>query len=153
MMVQPTPLSPMDIRCFVPSDTAAVIALWQACELTRAWNDPASDIARKLGVQPELFLVGAVAGRLMASAMVGYDGHRGWVNYLAVHPEFRRQGHGEMLMRRAELALLAMGCPKINLQVRSSNSGVLAFYRALGYLQDDVISMGKRLIEDPPPME
>lgn len=70
----------MQVRRFDESDTAAVIALWQACALTRAWNDPALDIARKLGVQPELFLIGEVAGRLMASAMVGYDGHRGWVN-------------------------------------------------------------------------
>ena len=141
----------MQVRCFHASDTAAVIELWRACELTRAWNDPAKDIMRKLSVQPELFLIGEVAGRLMASAMVGYDGHRGWVNYLAVHPDCRRQGHGEGLMGHAEQALLTLGCPKLNLQVRSSNAGVLAFYRALGYLPDEVISLGKRLITDPPP--
>ena len=138
----------MEVRAFGERDATSVIALWQACELTRSWNDPTQDIARKLGVQPELFLIGEVAGRLMASAMVGYDGHRGWVNYLAVHPDCRRQGHGEVLMRRAEQALLAMGCPKLNLQVRSSNVQALAFYRALGYLQDDVISLGKRLTTD-----
>lgn len=143
--------APMFIRCFREADTAGVIALWQACELTRAWNDPAKDIVRKLGVQPELFLVGEVAGRLMASAMLGYDGHRGWVNYLAVDPDLRRQGHGQMLMRHAEQVLLAMGCPKLNLQIRSSNAGVLGFYRALGYLQDDVLSLGKRLITDHAP--
>lgn len=141
----------MQIRSFGESDTAAVIALWRACELTRAWNDPAKDIMRKLSVSPELFLVGEVAGRLMASAMVGYDGHRGWINYLAVHPEFRRQGHGAVLMGRAEQALLDLGCPKLNLQVRSSNAGVITFYRALGYLPDDVVSLGKRLIPDLPP--
>ena len=138
----------MHIRRFDESDTAAVIALWQACELTRAWNDPTKDITRKLSVQPELFLIGAVAGRLMASAMVGYDGHRGWINYLAVHPDFRRQGHGEVLMGHAEKVLLTMGCAKLNLQVRSSNVQALAFYRALGYLQDDVVSLGKRLTTD-----
>ncbi len=150
MTAQPSISSLMQLRRFDEPDTAAVIALWQACALTRAWNDPAKDIARKLGVQPELFLVGEAAGRLMASVMVGYDGHRGWVNYLAVHPDFRRQGHGEELMGRAEQALLAMGCPKLNLQVRSSNAGVLAFYRALGYLPDEVVSLGKRLIPDLP---
>ena len=103
-------------------------------------------------VQPELFLVGEVAGQLMASAMVGYDGHRGWINYLAVHPDYRRQGYGEVLMRHAEQALLAMGCPKLNLQVRSANASALAFYRSLGYLPDDVVSMGKRLIADHPPL-
>ncbi len=140
----------MDVRAFREPDTPALIALWQACELTRAWNDPAKDITRKLGVQPELFLVGEVAGRLMASAMVGYDGHRGWINYLAVHPDFRRQGHGEVLMQLAEQALLAMGCPKLNLQVRGNNVQALSFYRALGYPQDDVISLGKRLVADTP---
>lgn len=151
MTAQALAAPPMQIRRFVEPDTAAVNSLWRTCELTRAWNDPAKDIARKLGVQPELFLVGAVAGRLMASAMVGYDGHRGWVNYLAVHPDFRRQGHGEVLMRHAEQSLLAMGCPKLSLQVRSSNADAIAFYRALGYLQDDVVSLGKRLIFDQLP--
>ena len=148
----PVAATPMHVRRFDEPDTAAVISLWQACALTRPWNDPAKDITRKLSVQPELFLVGEVASRLMASAMVGYDGHRGWVNYLAVHPDLRRQGHGEVLMRHAEQALLALGCPKLNLQVRSSNAGVLAFYRALGYLPDDVVSLGKRLVVDQAPV-
>jgi ribosomal protein S18 acetylase RimI-like enzyme len=143
----------MVIRPFQEIDTAAVIALWRACSLTRPWNDPARDIARKLEVQRELFVVAEVAGTLMASAMAGYDGHRGWVNYLAVHPDFRRQGHGEALMRCIEQGLLALGCPKLNLQVRSSNASVLAFYQALGYGQDDVVSLGKRLIVDEPPAE
>lgn len=140
----------MDIRPFREADASAVIALWDACVLTRPWNDPAKDIARKLDVQRELFVVGEVGSRLMASAMVGYDGHRGWVNYLAVHPDFRRQGHGARLMQHAEKALLALGCPKLNLQIRSSNTGVRAFYQALGYAQDDVVSLGKRLIVDGP---
>jgi ribosomal protein S18 acetylase RimI-like enzyme len=141
----------MDIRAFREADAPAVIALWEACALTRPWNDPAKDIARKLGVQRELFLVGETAGTLMASAMVGYDGHRGWVNYLAVHPDHQRRGHGARLMQQAEQGLLALGCPKINMQIRTSNAQVLAFYRSLGYLADDVVCLGKRLVPDLPP--
>lgn len=140
----------MHIRPFLEADADSVIALWRACDLTRAWNDPTRDIARKLTVQRELFLVGETGGRIMAGVMAGYDGHRGWVNYLAVHRDFRRQGHGEALMRRVERDLLALGCPKINLQVRTSNAPVLDFYRALGYTQDDVVGMGRRLITDEP---
>jgi ribosomal protein S18 acetylase RimI-like enzyme len=138
----------MIIRPYRASDEVAMVALWQACDLTRPWNDPHKDIARKLQVHPELFLVGEVQGHLMASAMFGYEGHRGWVNYLAVAPEHQRQGHAEALMRHGEALLLAKGCPKINLQVRAGNASVLAFYQSLGYLDDQVVSMGKRLIPD-----
>jgi ribosomal protein S18 acetylase RimI-like enzyme len=116
--------------------------------LTRPWNDPYKDIARKLQVRPDLFLVGEVQGRLMASAMFGYEGHRGWVNYLAVSPDHQQQGHAKALMQHGEALLLASGCPKINLQVRASNAQVLAFYQSLGYQDDQVVSMGKRLIPD-----
>ena len=138
----------MDIRRYQSSDEAAVIELWTQCGLTRPWNDPAKDIARKLNVQPELFLVGIVEGQVVASVMAGYDGHRGWVNYLAVAKAFRKRGLGRALMRRVEQDLQAMGCPKLNMQIRSSNVEVLAFYRDLGYEQDDTISFGKRLIAD-----
>ncbi|NJM42812.1 MAG: GNAT family acetyltransferase [Brachymonas sp.] len=138
----------MHIRVFAEPDTAAVIALWQACDLTRPWNDPHKDIARKLMVQPELFVVGEINGKLMATAIFGYEGHRGWVNYLAVHPSHKRQGHARALMQWGEEQLKARGCPKINLQVRSSNTAVMAFYESLGYGQDDVVSLGKRLIAD-----
>jgi ribosomal protein S18 acetylase RimI-like enzyme len=141
----------MKIRAFGEADAPAVIALWEACGLTRPWNDPVKDIARKLGVQRELFLVGETDGALMASAMVGYDGHRGWVNYLAVHPDHQRQGHGARLMQQAEQGLLSLGCPKINMQIRASNAQVLAFYRRLGYVADDVVCLGKRLIPDQAP--
>ena len=139
---------PLEIRPFGAADEAQVIALWQACGLTRPWNDPRKDIARKLQVQPELFLVGEERGRILASAMAGYEGHRGWVNYLAVSPSHRRRGLATQLMRRVEQLLLARGCPKINLQVRSGNAEVLAFYQALGYARDEVIALGKRLIPD-----
>jgi ribosomal protein S18 acetylase RimI-like enzyme len=138
----------MQIRKFEPADSASVIALWRECGLTRAWNDPEKDIERKLTVQPELFLVGTVGAKIVASVMAGYDGHRGWVNYLAVAPAQRKSGLGRTLMERVEKELKAMGCPKLNLQVRSSNAEVLAFYRRLGYAQDDVIGLGKRLIPD-----
>jgi ribosomal protein S18 acetylase RimI-like enzyme len=138
----------MRIRPFQPADEAAVIALWQECRLTRPWNDPRKDIARKLAVQPELFLVGTVNGELVATVMAGYEGHRGWVNYLAVAPRARRRGHARALMQRVEELLLERGCPKLGLLVRNSNPEAIAFYRRLGYAQDDSVSLGKRLISD-----
>jgi ribosomal protein S18 acetylase RimI-like enzyme len=138
----------MQIRAFQPSDEATVIALWQACDLTRPWNDPYKDIARKLSVHPELFFVGTESDQIIASAMFGYEGHRGWVNYLAVSPAHQRKGHASALMHWGEEALKARGCPKINLQIRSGNSAVISFYNSLGYEQDQVVSLGKRLIPD-----
>jgi ribosomal protein S18 acetylase RimI-like enzyme len=138
----------MKIRAFEAADEAPVIALWQACGLTRAWNDPHKDIARKLTQQPELFLVAELNGSVVGSAMFGYEGHRGWVNYLAVLPQHQRHGLARVLMARGEAMLTAAGCPKLNLQIRSSNAGVIAFYKHIGYGQDDVVSMGKRLIAD-----
>lgn len=138
----------MLIRRYQPSDESTLIALWHACGLVRSWNDPRKDIRRKLTVQPELFLVGTIGAKLVASVMAGFDGHRGWVNYLAVDLEHRKSGLGRALMEKVEHELEAMGCPKLNLQVRTSNHEVLAFYRRLGYLQDDAVSLGKRLIPD-----
>ena len=136
------------IRAFRKGDEAAVVALWQACGLTRPWNDPRKDIARKLTVQPELFLVGELDGKLVATLMAGFEGHRGWVNYLAVAPEHRRRGFARVLMQEAEERLLALGCPKANVQVRDSNQEALGFYKRIGYLQDEAVSLGKRLIAD-----
>ena len=140
----------MDIRPFLESDEPAVIALWEACGLTRSWNDPRKDIARKLAVQREWFLVGTEDGRVVASVMAGYDGHRGWVNYLAVSPDARMKGGGRQMMAEVERLLCAAGCPKINLQIRTTNDAVIEFYRRLGYVQDDVVSFGRRLIVDEP---
>jgi ribosomal protein S18 acetylase RimI-like enzyme len=140
----------MMIRPYEPTDESAVIDLWCLCGLTRAWNDPRRDISRKIAIQPEMFLV-AIAqatGALVGTVMAGYEGHRGWINYLAVAPEFRRQGIARSLMSEAEKRLHIAGCPKINLQVRASNAEVVAFYRAIGFEVDAVISMGKRLIDD-----
>lgn len=138
----------MKIRVFSIQDEAAVIGLWQRCELTRPWNNPHLDIARKLTTQPELFLVGELDGTLIASAMAGYDGHRGWVNYLAVEPAHRNKGFGRQLMQHIEQQLQARGCPKLNLQIRSNNQAVQAFYRKIGYVADEAVCYGKRLIED-----
>ena len=138
----------MRIRPYATGDETAVIALWEACRLTRPWNDPRKDIARKLAVQPELFLVGTVNGEIVGSVMAGYEGHRGWVNYLAVAPCARRRGHARALMQRVEQLLLERGCPKLSLLVRNSNPEAVAFYRRLGYAQDDSVSLGKRLISD-----
>jgi ribosomal protein S18 acetylase RimI-like enzyme len=138
----------MRIRTFGPADTERVIALWEACGLIRPWNDPRKDIERKLRVQPELFLVGERDGRLVASGMGGYDGHRGWVYYLAVDPAERGGGLGRALMDELERRMLALGCPKINLLVRDDNTAALGFYDALGYTRDASASLGKRLIPD-----
>lgn len=138
----------MDIRSFRPADTEAVIDLWQAAGLVRPWNDPRKDIERKLTVQPELFLVGETEGAVVAVAMVGYDGHRGWVNYLAVSPDARGLAHGRRMMEEAERLLTELGCPKLSLQIRSDNAEVRAFYEHLGYTQDAAVSYGKRLIHD-----
>jgi len=143
-----TPKPPLSIDPYQTDEEAAVIALWEACGLTRSWNDPAKDIARKLTTQPELFFIAHLDQAVVGSAMAGYDGHRGWVYYLAVAPDVQRSGIGQQLMARVEQALTALGCPKINLQIRAGNQKVAAFYRALGYQTDEVNSMGKRLILD-----
>ena len=139
----------MQIRAFADADTEAVVALWNDCGLTRPWNNPYRDVARKCSVSPDLFLVGAdTNAQLVATIMVGYDGHRGWINYLAVHPSHQRQGYARHLMEQAEQLLTARGCPKLNLQVRERNEAVIAFYESLGYTDDKTVSMGKRLIAD-----
>jgi ribosomal protein S18 acetylase RimI-like enzyme len=135
------------------------VALWRQAGLVVPWNDPYQDIERKLTVQPELFLVAEAADHngdetaVVGTAMAGYDGHRGWVNYLAVDEAHRGGGLGARLMREAERLLAERGCPKLNLQVRSSNTGVIEWYRTLGYEPDNAMSLGKRLIPDAPATE
>jgi ribosomal protein S18 acetylase RimI-like enzyme len=136
------------IRSFRPGDRDALIALWQACELTRPWNDPGRDIDRKLAVDPENLLVLDSDGDVVGSVMVGYEGHRGWISYLAVHPTHQRQGLARQLMDEAERRLRNLGCSKTNLQVRNGNASALAFYARIGFAADDVVSLGKRLLID-----
>jgi ribosomal protein S18 acetylase RimI-like enzyme len=138
------------IRPYGYQDEEAVISLWLRCGLVVPWNNPRQDIERKLRVNPELFLVGEIRGKLVATCMAGYEGHRGWINYLATDPEYRRQGIAASMMQAAEERLIAMSCPKINLQVRAGNKDAVAFYEAVGYELDDIANMGKRLIEDEP---
>ena len=140
----------MEIRPFETTDESAVIALWDRCGLLRPWNEPRKDIARKQMVRPDLFLVGVVNGDVVATVMAGYEGHRGWINYLAVSPDHQRQGLGRTIMQAAEQRLRESGCPKINLQVRGTNQQVIDFYRSLGFQLDDVVSLGKRLEFDEP---
>ncbi len=140
--------NPLFIRAFQMADKATLVSLWQLCELTVPWNNPYKDIARKLKIQPELFLVGVQNSLLIASVMGGYDGHRGWINYLAVHPDFQGQGYAQQMMKSVESELRKIGCPKINLQIRSGNAKVMKFYQKLGFTDDRVLSMGKRLEED-----
>jgi ribosomal protein S18 acetylase RimI-like enzyme len=133
------------IRVYREADEASVVALWERCGLVVPWNVPDLDIARKLAFQPDLFFVSESDGVIDGSVMVGYEGHRGWINYLAVEPGLHRSGLGRALMDFAEEKLRALGCPKINLQVRGTNEQALAFYERLGFERDDAVSLGKRL--------
>jgi ribosomal protein S18 acetylase RimI-like enzyme len=136
------------LRSYRPGDREALVSLWSICELTRPWNNPHRDIDRKLARDGDNLLVLEQGGQLIASVMVGYEGHRGWVNYLAVHPDHRRQGLGRLLMDVAERRLRDLGCAKVNLQVRASNKTATEFYRQVGYTVDDVVSLGRRLEDD-----
>ena len=138
----------MIVRQFTAQDTDQVVALWQECELTRPWNNPLLDIERKQQQDDSLFLVGELDNHLMASVMGGYDGHRGWMYYLAVSPKHQRCGYARELISHLEQKLIALGCPKLNLQIRSDNIAVQEFYHEIGFTEDATVSMGKRLIPD-----
>ena len=143
VVASPYPL--IDIRTYEPADEAAVVELWEQCGLTRPTNDPHKDIHRKQKIRGNLFLVGELNGTIIATAMAGYDGHRGWIYYFGVAPEYRRKGYGRAILAEAERLLRSLGCAKINLQVRPENAAALGFYRKLGYTVDEVVSLGKRL--------
>jgi ribosomal protein S18 acetylase RimI-like enzyme len=140
----------MDIRQYEPRDEESVVRLWTDCGLVVPWNNPRRDIQRKLKVQADMFLVACLDNQVVATVMVGYDGHRGWINYLAVSPLHQRAGVGRRMMEEAEALLRAAGCPKINVQVRSTNAAVIEFYKRIGFKTDDVVSLGKRLEPDGP---
>ena len=140
----------LSIRTFDAGDTDAVIALWLEAfpeygDASRPQRNPHLSIANKLATQPELFFVAVQDGRIAGTVMAGYDGHRGWLYSLAVRADERRQGIGTHLVRHAEAALIARGCPKVNLQVLRAKTEVRGFYEALGYRVDEVVSLGKRL--------
>ena len=136
------------IRPFKEVDEEALVSLWNMCKLTVPWNDPYKDITRKIKVQAELLLVGLLEDKLIASVMAGYDGHRGWINYFAVHPEFQSRGYGKQLMDNVENRLRELGCPKIILQIREGNDKVFSYYQKLGFVEEKRTNMGKRLKND-----
>ena len=138
------------IRPYKPEDETQILDLWIECGLVVPQNNPKKDIARKLQVNPELFLVGLLKNHIVASCMAGYEGHRGWINYLAVSPKYRRRGLATDMMKAAEYRLRELGCPKINLQIRASNHETIAFYKSIGFSDDHVLSMAKRLEQDEP---
>jgi hypothetical protein len=136
----------VEIRSYQAGDHDSVVALWHAVfPDAPPRNDPVLDIRRKVGVQPDLFLVAIDQRSLVGTCMAGFDGHRGWVHLVAVAPNARRRGIGSALMRRAETLLLKHGCPKLNLQVRVSSPEVVRFYERLGFQVEERISMGKVL--------
>ncbi len=141
-------MSQIEIRPYRGGDESALIRLWQACDLVRPWNHPRADIARKCADSPALFFVACDDGEVIASCMAGYDGHRGWIYYLAVEPARQRQGIAAKIVRHAEASLLELGCPKIDLMVRNNNHGVIEFYKSIGYADDPVVVLSKRLLED-----
>jgi len=130
---------------FEQKDEIEVINLWELCNLIVPQNDPKLEINSKVNFQPDLFYVGFFQKKLISTIMVGYEGHRGWINYLVVHPNYQRRGVGRQLMDYATITLSKMGCQKINVQVRESNLSVIQFYRNLGFTDDKVISYGKRI--------
>jgi len=135
----------LHIRVYNDSDKESVISLWEKCGLTTPENDPDKDIDLKKSFQKNLFFVGICDSTLTATLMAGYDGHRGWINYLGVHPRFRGKGFGREMMIHAVKELKNLGCPKINLQVRGTNLSVIDFYKKLGFTDHDVISLQLRL--------
>ena len=135
----------LSVSPLLPDETEAAVALWEECGLTRPWNDPRADIALALNKPSSTVLAGRIEGRLVATAMTGFDGHRGWVYYLAVARSKQRSGLGGRMMQAAADWLKTRGCPKIHVMIRSENLGAAAFYASLGYEKSDTITMAKRL--------
>ncbi len=127
------------------ADAADVIALWDACDLLRPWNDPQVDFARAVASPQSAVLIARDGHTVAASVMVGDDGHRGWVYYVAVRPERRLAGLGRAAMAAAEGWLRDRGCPKFQLMVREGNHAAMAFYAAIGFERQAVVTVGKFL--------
>jgi ribosomal protein S18 acetylase RimI-like enzyme len=139
----PAPVAALAIADIADADVEDVIALWQRCGLTRPWNDPASDIALARRNPNSTILIGRADGAIVATAMVGHDGHRGWVYYVAVDPDRQKQGLGRAIMDAAEAWLRAAGLPKLQLLVRRENAQAGAFYQSIGYEEADTIVFAK----------
>lgn len=119
--------------------------LWRKCGLIVSPNDPVEDIQKKLEFQPELFYLALLDGKIIGSVMVGYEGHRGWINYLAVLPSYQKKGYGRKLVEKAIEELKKLGCLKVNVQIRKNNASVIGFYEHLGFKDDNVVGLGLRL--------
>ena len=130
---------------YKPEFQGAIVDLWKECHLVVPQNDPVEDIRKKLNFQLELFFVAQVGNKVIGSVMAGYDGHRGWLNYLAVLPDYQKRGYGRELVERAIHELRKLGCLKVNLQIRGGNISAVEFYKHLEFKEDDVVSLGKRL--------
>jgi ribosomal protein S18 acetylase RimI-like enzyme len=139
------PIPPLAIAPIRDADVAGVIALWQACGLTRPWNDPAADIAMARREPHAAVLVGRVGNAIIATVMLGNDGHRGWVYYLTVDPDHRHKGYGRVMMHAAENWLREAGIEKLQLLVRPDNKSVKNFYQSLGYSEQERIIYAKWL--------
>lgn len=135
----------LSISVLRPDEIESAVALWEACGLTRPWNDPRADIALALGKATSTVFAGRNDGKLVATAMTGSDGHRGWVYYLAVAPAQQRNGLGAQMMHAAADWLKARGIPKLHVMIRTENLAVAAFYAKLGYEKSDTITMAKKL--------
>jgi ribosomal protein S18 acetylase RimI-like enzyme len=139
----PVPVAALAVADIRDADVGDVIALWQRCGLTRPWNDPAGDIALARQNRNSTVLVGRADGAVAATAMVGHDGHRGWVYYVAVDPDSRMKGLGRAIMDAAEAWLRAAGVPKLQLLVRRENAKAGAFYQSIGYQEADTVVYAK----------
>ena len=142
-MNAPAPVAALAVANIRDADIDDIIALWQRCGLTRPWNDPASDIALARRNTNSTVLVGRAEGAVVATAMVGHDGHRGWVYYVAVDPDSRMKGLGRAIMDAAEAWLRAADVPKLQLLVRRENANAGAFYQSIGYEEADTIVFAK----------
>ena len=138
------------IDTYQDGDEAAIIRLWQECGLVVPWNNPLTDIARKVADSPQLFFTGRIDGKLVASCMAGYEGHRGWIYFLAVAKSEQRKGFAALLVAHVEAQLIELGCPKLELMVRDKNREVIEFYQAIGFNLDPVRVLSKRLLQDDP---
>jgi ribosomal protein S18 acetylase RimI-like enzyme len=142
-LVEATP--PLSIAAIEDGDIGSVIALWQRCDLTRPWNDPAADIALARKGPNSAVLIGRDGSAVVASVLVGHDGHRGWVYYVAVDPDCQTRGYGRIIMAAAEQWLRGRGIEKLQLMVRSGNARVQGFYQTLGYLEQERVVYAKWL--------
>ena len=135
----------MHIRKYIDSDKSDVMLLWDTCGLIVPGSDYERDIRKKMAFQPELFFVGKIDGKIAGTVMVGYDGRRGWLNCLSVHPDLQKKGYGRQLVEFGISKLKELGCAKVNIQVRKTNLGVISFYEKRGFATDNVVSLGKKL--------